>query len=86
MWSVPGWIGPPLWTQGQEGVSCLNGDDLECVEILHVGETGAVFGPGAASFPDLSVTGLLDQWLNGDFVRVVEVNPEVRSTSKSRIP
>lgn len=77
MWSVPAWMGSPRWTQGQEGVSCLNGDDLECVEILHIGEKGTVFGPNAGLFPDLSVTGLLDHWLKGDFVRVVEVNPDV---------
>jgi hypothetical protein len=63
MWSVPAWMGSPRWTQGQEGVSCLNGDDLECVEILHIGEKGTVFGPAAGLFPDLSVTGLLDHWL-----------------------
>ena len=77
MWSLPGWMGPPCWTQGREGVSCLNGDDPESVVIFHIGENGMVVGPGAAAFPDQSVTGLLDHWLKGDFLRVVEVNPDV---------
>jgi hypothetical protein len=76
MWSVPSWKGPPCWTQCREGVSCLNGDDLECAVIFHIGENGMVVGPGAAAFPDQSITGLLDHWLRGDFVRVVEVNPD----------
>ena len=77
MWSVPGWMGPPSWTEGQKRVSCLNGDDLESVVIFHIGENGMVVGPGAAAFPDQSIAGLLDHWLKGDFVRVVEVNPDV---------
>jgi hypothetical protein len=77
MWSVPSWKGPLCWTQCREGVSCLNGDDLECVVIFHIGENGMVVGPRAAAFPDQSITGLLDHWLRGDFVRVVEANPDV---------
>ncbi len=69
MWSFPVWTGPSHWTQGQTRVSCLNGESWECAQILHIGENGAVVGPAAASFPDQSVAGMLEHWLNGDFVR-----------------
>ena len=69
MWSFPVWTGPSHWTQGQTRVSCLNGESWECARILHIGENGAVVGPAAASFPDQSVAGMLEHWLNGDFVR-----------------
>ena len=72
MWSIPGWTGPPRWTQHGIRVGCLNGDHLECVRILHVGENGAVVGPAAAAFPNLTVDGLLDAWLNDEFVRLVQ--------------
>lgn len=74
MWSVPGWSGPPRWTQEGLRVSCLNGDGLECARIQHVGEKGVVVGPGAASFPGRSVADILDHWLNDDFVRVCKVD------------
>jgi len=77
MWSVPGWTGPPNWVQRKLRVSCLNGDTWECARILHIGDNGAVVGPGAAAFPDLSVTSMLERWLNDDFVRADTVNPEV---------
>jgi hypothetical protein len=76
MWSVPGWTGPSWWTQDGMRVSCLNGDGLERARILHVGEKGAVVGPAAASFPNQSVAGMLDHWLNDDFVRADPCNPE----------
>jgi hypothetical protein len=69
MWSVPGWTGPSRWMQDGTRVSCLNGECPECVRILHIGANGVVVGPAAASFPGLSVSGLLDAWLNDDFVR-----------------
>jgi hypothetical protein len=78
MWSVPGWAGPAQWTQHGTRVSCLNGDGLECVRILHIGENGAVVGPAAASFANRSVPGLLDAWLNDDFVRAVPRQPGER--------
>jgi len=76
MWSVPGWTGPKCWTQQGLGVSCSNGESLECVQILNVGASGVVVGPAAASFPNLSVNGLLDTWLNDAFVRGVPKNPD----------
>ena len=45
------------------------------MRILHVGENGAVVGPAAAAFSNQSVTGLLDAWLNDEFVRAVLVEP-----------
>ena len=76
MWSIPGWAGPPRWTQDGMRVSCLNGDGPECARILHIGEKGAVVGPAAASFSNLSVVGMLDAWLNDDFLRHVPENPD----------
>jgi hypothetical protein len=72
MWAVPGWRGPRNWTQDGIGVSCVNGETLECVRILHIGSNGAVFGPGAGAFPNLSVGGLLDAWLNNEFVTATQ--------------
>jgi hypothetical protein len=74
IWSVPGWRGASCWMQDGVRVSCLNGEHLECARILHIGEKGAVAGPAAAWFPDLSVAGILDHWLNDDFVRAIEVD------------
>jgi hypothetical protein len=71
MWSMPGWEGPAGWKQEGVRVSCLNGEALQCVRILHIGDNGVVVGPGAASFPSQSVGGLLDSWLKEDFVRAV---------------
>lgn len=76
MWSVPSWTGPTCWMQRGLRVSCLNGEGLECVRILHIREDGLVAGPAAASFPKLSVKGLLDAWLNDDFVRGARKNPD----------
>lgn len=75
MWSVPGWQGPPNWTQEGMAVSCINGEALECVRILHIGANDAVVGPDAGVFPKASVKGLLDAWLNGKFVAGVPGNP-----------
>ena len=75
VWSVPGWTRPSRWTQEQTRVSCLNGEGLECARILHIGDKGAVVGPAAASFPNQSAAGMLDHWLNDDFVRADPVNP-----------
>ena len=84
IWSVPGWRGPSCWMQEGAGVSCLNGECLERARILHIGKKHAVAGPAAASFPDLSVTGMLDHWLNDDFVLAIEVNrPE---TLRFKVP
>jgi hypothetical protein len=63
-------------------VSCLNGETLECVRILHVGAGGEVVGPGAGSFSNESVAGLLDSWLNDDFVRSETVNADAPVTVK----
>src|SRR5271166_6019067 len=71
MWSLHGWTGPRQWIQDGMRVHCLNGDTLERVRILHVGEKGTVVGPAAASFSNLSVAGMLDAWLNDDFLRYV---------------
>ena len=65
-------------------VSCLNGDSLECARILHVGDKGAVVGPAAASFPNQSVAGMLDHWLNDDFVRADPKNPD--EPRRAKIP
>jgi hypothetical protein len=86
MWSVPGWAGPPRWTQEGAGVSCLIGDTLECVRILHVGVNGAVVGPAAAAFPGLSVVGMLDAWLDGDFTRLAPCDPGQRLRVKMPHP
>ena len=75
MWSIPGWSGPSCWTERGLRVSCQNGEGLERVRILHVGEKGVVVGSGAASFPNQSVAGMLDHWLNDDFVRADLTNP-----------
>lgn len=75
MWTVPGWSGPASWTEKGIAVGCINGQTTECVRILHVGENGIVVGRGAAAFPMQSVAGLLDAWLNDEFVRAVLVKP-----------
>jgi hypothetical protein len=74
MWAIPGWSGPPNWTQQGIRVGCINGETTECVRILHVGSNGSVAGPAAAAFPNCSVAGLLDAWLNDDFVRASTVD------------
>ena len=56
----------------------MNGDHLECVKILHIGDNGAVVAPAVTSFPNLSVADLLDAWLNDDFVRLVPRQPGER--------
>lgn len=64
VWIVPDWTGPRNWIQEGLQVRCIPGEQLECIMICHVGENGAVVGPSAAAFPDMSVQGLLDAWLN----------------------
>lgn len=75
MWAVSGWAGPPSWTQHGIPVGCINGQTIERARILHVGENGAVVGPAAAAFPNQSVSGLLDAWLNEEFVVAVRAKP-----------
>jgi predicted nucleic acid-binding Zn ribbon protein len=76
MWSVPGWTGPRNWLQGSIRVGCLAGESYECVRILHVGDNGTLVGPAAAHFPNDSVNGLLDAWLNSEFVGLSAVDPD----------
>ena len=78
MWTVPGWTGPRNWRQGSTGVGCLAGEFYECVRILHMGDKGTIVGPAAAAFPNNSVNGLLDAWLNSKFVRLSPVDPDER--------
>jgi hypothetical protein len=65
-------------------VGCLNGDHLECVRILHIGESGEVVGPAAAGFPNQSVAGLLDAWLNDGFFRMVD--SDLDKPDRVRVP
>jgi len=74
MWAIPGWSGPPNWMQQGTRVGCINGQTTECVRILHVGSNGSVAGPAATAFPNCSVAGLLNAWLNDDFVRASTVD------------
>jgi hypothetical protein len=76
MWTKPRWAGPPRWVEGQWHAACLNGETLERAQIHHVGDNGAIVGPSAASFPDQSVNGLLDTWLNADIVKWSPIDPD----------
>lgn len=64
MWSVPGWNGPKNWHKNEMCFGCVNGENYECTRILLVSKKGTVIGFGAADFPNISVNGLLDAWLN----------------------
>ncbi len=76
MWTVPGWTEPRNWLEGSIRVGCLAGESYECVRILHVGDKGTVVGPAAAAFPNNSVNGLLDAWLNSKFVGLSVLDPD----------
>jgi hypothetical protein len=76
MWTKPGWAGLPRWDQHPLLAACLNGETLECAEIHHVGEKGAIVGPRSELFPHRSVASLLDAWLNADFVRRIPTDPD----------
>jgi hypothetical protein len=75
LWAVPGWTGPRTWREGSMRVGCLAGESYECVRILHVGDKGTVVGPAAAAFPNNSVNGLLDAWLNSKFIGLADPEP-----------
>lgn len=75
VWAVPEWCGPARWNENGLRVLCVAAENLECIRVCHVGANGAIVGPGAAAFPDMSVNGLLDAWLAGDVQRVVPVTP-----------
>ena len=75
MWTVPGWTGPRSWPHGSTRVGCLAGEFYECVDVMHMGNKGAVVGPRAAAFPNYSVNGLLDIWLQLEFCRTFSLRP-----------
>ncbi|MFN8179292.1 MAG: hypothetical protein U0167_15275 [bacterium] len=64
VWIVPE-LGPPR-TDQQKGIRvlALDGDYIERLVVMHVGENGYVWGPGLGLFPSGKVDGLLTDWLN----------------------
>ena len=78
MWTIPDWKGPRDWVHGGTRVGCLAGEFYECVDILHVGNKGAVAGFAAAAFPNKSVDGLLAAWLKRGSLGVSPFNPDKR--------
>ena len=82
MWTVPGWTGPRNWLHGSTRVGCLAGESYECVDVMHVGNKGTIVGSRAAAFPNSSVNGLLDAWLQFESLGLSPFEPDERSYIK----
>ena len=82
VWTVPGWQEPRNWLQGSTRVGCLAGESYECVDVMHVGNKGAIVGSRAAAFPNKSINGLLDAWLQFESVGLSLFEPDERSYIK----
>src|SRR6476620_3734727 len=78
MWTIPDWKGPRTWSHGSTRIGWVVGEFYECVDIMHVGNNGAIVGSRAAAFPNKSVDGLLAAWLKRGSLGISTFQPDKR--------
>lgn len=74
VWLLPSWEKPVRWVEDKvRKVLGIPAEQLDRLDVYHVGESGYVWGRGAqARFPEGRVEGLLDAFLNVDRLGGIE--------------